>query len=62
MSGLKPGRAEVEDCDYEDSEKERAVDAWSIQEVCSGNEEDEIDGRGVRSACLSGFRAGKAIS
>lgn len=38
---------EVEEGDNEDGEEEGAVDTRSVEEVGGGDEEDEVDGRGV---------------
>jgi hypothetical protein len=40
---------EVEERDDEDEEEEGTVYAGSVQEVAGGDEEDEVDGRGVCS-------------
>lgn len=49
---LKPAVAEVEQADDEDGEEQGAVDAWPVQEVGCGDEEDEVDGGGVGAAGL----------
>jgi hypothetical protein len=41
---VEPRRVEVEERDDEDEEEERAVYARPVEEVCRGDEEDEIDG------------------
>jgi hypothetical protein len=38
---------EVEQGNYEDKEEQRTVYAGSVQEVGGGDEEDEVDGRGM---------------
>lgn len=38
---------EVEESDDENEEQERAIYARSVEEVSCGNEEDEVDGRGI---------------
>lgn len=40
---------EIEEGDYEDGEKEGAVDTRSVEEVGGGYEEDKVDWRGVCS-------------
>jgi hypothetical protein len=42
---------EVEEGDDEDGEEERAVDAWSVEEVGGRDEQDEVDRRSVCSVC-----------
>jgi len=39
----------VEERDDEDEEEERAVYARPVEEICGGDEEDEVDGRCVGS-------------
>lgn len=45
MSGLEPIRLEIEESQDQNGEKERAVDARSLQKICSREEEKQVEGR-----------------
>jgi len=49
VAGLEPAGVEVEERDDEDGEQQGAVDARPVEDVGSGNEENEVDRRGVCS-------------
>lgn len=42
-SGFEPVCVEVEEREDEDEEQDRAVDAWPLQDVVCGEEEDDVD-------------------
>jgi hypothetical protein len=41
---IEPRRMKIEQRDDKDEQEERAVYTWSIQEVCRGDEKDEVNG------------------
>ena len=41
---FKPVSAKVKERDDEDEEEERAVDAWALEDVGCGEEEEEVEG------------------
>jgi hypothetical protein len=43
VARFKPVGVEVKERNDKNGEEKRAVDAWPIQDVGSGDEEDEID-------------------
>lgn len=44
---LEPAGVEIEEGDDQNGEEQAAVDAGPVQEISGGDEEDEIDRRGV---------------